>query len=343
MSAKKIVGGRSAKNKTADDATSKSSRGSVAASRRQSKHPTRDVRGDVKASVDLPFKTEKLDKVLKSTPDSKIESGGGDAPRDAVTYEVRYVAFMDILGFSEAISKSKANDSDLPAKIYNALDIRLDTLECGAHQLFDGALNGSDLRVHSFSDCVVISSSNSPVGLASMLFACWRVASDWLEQGFLCRGGITRGAVTHRVDGEAKQGKSKSTLVFGPAFVEAYHLESKIADFSRIVLSKEVRKDLITNGDVKGFEKFRPLVKKCDDGPHCLDIFAHIRKKGRFTLGASLGDHKISVSQYAKHLAAHYDDSSDMPHFYRKVKWLVDQFNHAIVDTQFADKKIEHA
>lgn len=288
------------------------------------------------ASAALPFKAAQLSS-LKTGP-LKTVGDFEDAPRDAAKYETRYVAFIDILGFRDIITRSRRPDSDLPARIYNALDIPVDSLEQGIQHATHQS-ERPDLRVHSFSDCVVISSANNQSGLASILFACWRLASNWLEQGFLCRGGIANGLVTHRVDGDS----AKSTLVFGPAFVEAYHLESKVADYARIVLSREVRSEFCSLRKKHDFQRLSPLIKQCDDGPHCLDSFAHIRKNSVFNFAGGPNEHDHSVAQYARHLNSHHDDSSDTPQYFRKVKWLVDEFNDAIKDTRYAGHRIEQS
>lgn len=162
-----------------------------------------------------------------------------DAPKGYAEYEERYIAFIDILGFKELILESaKAHPRIAPSTIYNALDIHPQAVQDFFFSLSDlpaAQHDCADLRVHTFSDFVVASCRKTDLGLCLLLFLCWHVTSDWLSKSFLSRGGITIGKVIHRIS------EGNAPLVFGPAFVQAYTLESEVADYPRIVLSKEVR------------------------------------------------------------------------------------------------------
>lgn len=217
----------------------------------------------------------------------------------------------------------------MASRIFNALDLDAEALQSGIRAEIDGE-ETPGLRMHSFSDCVVISCDATPLGLATMAFVSWRLASTWLSQQFLCRGGITRGKVTHRVGGRES---NSSALVFGPAFVEAYVLETEVADVSRIVLSKTVRNDWHRLKDSEPLRQFTQLVCKTDDGPHCIDVFAHLRRKGFNKLG---DNHMNEAELFHAALSHHHDESSDHPKTFRKVKWLVDEFNKAIKSTVYA-------
>jgi hypothetical protein len=132
-------------------------------------------------------------------------------------YEQRYVAFIDILGFTEIIKNSE-NDEALLAGINDALSLKADSYEQNLKSLAKLESTDADLRVHTFSDFVVLSTADTDEGLVCLLFVCWHIAADWLRQGFFCRGGIAHGKLLHRVD------NSVAPRVFGPAFIEAYEL-----------------------------------------------------------------------------------------------------------------------
>ena len=271
-----------------------------------------------------------------------VDHGEDDAPKGYAEYEERYIAFVDILGFKELILESaKANPKVKPSTIYNALDIHPTAIQDFFASLADmnrSESDSTDLRVHTFSDFVVASTHKNEFGLCLLLFLCWHIASDWLSKSFLCRGGITIGKVLHRIsDGNAP-------LVFGPAFVQAYTLESEIADFPRIVLSKEVRQHyraIVGSNSpmppaVRNVAKM--LIQKCDDGPWSIDTFCHLRKNGLSGLG---NEHDTEARQFHEALKGHLDDATDTPHFYRKVRWLVDRFNGAIDKSRYAGNSIE--
>ena len=85
-------------------------------------------------------------------------------------------------------------------------------------------------QVTAFSDSIVISHSYEDMhAIDSMLEIVKNLQEQFLMLGYLTRGGMTVGKMYHD-DG----------IVFGPAFVEAYTLESKIAVYPRIALGNEL-------------------------------------------------------------------------------------------------------
>lgn len=80
-----------------------------------------------------------------------------------------------------------------------------------------------------FSDSLVISVEDDRHGRDALNNALFVLTSSLIEFGFLFRGGVAKGDLFH--DG---------SLVFGPAFIDAYELESKTASTPRVILSKEL-------------------------------------------------------------------------------------------------------
>lgn len=163
-------------------------------------------------------------------------------------YEERLVAFLDILGFSEAIKESAAQEAKL-ASIYSFL--KRFSSKNYAKEAFSGFRNGNgescseadltELKKHynfaftQFSDSFVISTKIEDKN-ASRLFPLLiaQFTNSALDLGFLIRGGVSIGKMVHEENGP----------VFGPAFVEAYLIESKLAVFGRTVISDEAFKFL---------------------------------------------------------------------------------------------------
>lgn len=268
--------------------------------------------------------------------------GEDDAPLTSNKYEDRYVAFVDILGFKELIAASAREKPSIePSMIFNALDIRHLSIKDSFFSLIslpspdDAVL---DFRVHSFSDCVVASCRMTPYGLGLLLFFCWQTSSDWLSKSFLSRGGLACGKLLHKTN------EGGAALIFGPAFNQAYKLESEIADLPRLIFSKEVRKTYLeiqndsSSESVRLKEVTKALVTRFPDGPTGIDIFGHLRNGG---LDASTQSYEGDAGQYKEALTYHLHDASDTPHFFRKVQWLVDRFNNAILRSTYANKHIE--
>jgi hypothetical protein len=195
-----------------------------------------------------------------------------------IQYEERYVAFVDILGFSELIRRSENDDEGKTLRLINdALSFKQEAyleLFCADSSHNTTEKDALDLRIHTFSDFVVVSTPHTPDGLLCLLHVCWQIGVDWLRQGFLCRGGISVGKLVHSI------GNHTAPRVFGPAFVAAYDLEHNVADFPRIVLSSQVRRAheaRLKASETKEALALR-LVRKCEDGPTSVDLFWHLRE-----------------------------------------------------------------
>lgn len=259
-------------------------------------------------------------------------------PLSYANYEARYIAFIDILGFKEIVrgslqQRNASTSTSSLNSIFNALNIDFRGL-IGDYDSQSG-VTSSDLRVNTFSDFVVISCRETEAGLDLLLFVVWCVIRDWLSKGYLSRGGITKGPVTH-IGGDSDY---KPGMVFGPAFIDAYTLEQEVADFPRVVLSKSVRSDVQkyrANGEGT-ISAIKKLVTKCEDGPMSIDTFGHLRNDGFQFLG---NDHKDEATQFHSTLTHQLDHGADRPRWYRKTTWLVCEFNKAIAGTDFAARTV---
>lgn len=122
-------------------------------------------------------------------------------------YEDKFIAFVDVLGFSELVERSEKGGEGAPTAQYLlALTQKLGsskerdhfakygptTCPCAPH-------NAKDLnfRVTQISDCVVVSAEVSPAGLINLMHHCFGISIHLLTAGHLCRGYITRGSIVH--------------------------------------------------------------------------------------------------------------------------------------------------
>jgi hypothetical protein len=128
-----------------------------------------------------------------------------------------FVAFIDILGFSEMV-RADCESSDAPKHLERLYD---------SHVAASASLGG-DLQsgLIQFSDSIVFSRPFDLAALPDFL----RSVGDWqkslLLEGFLCRGGVTFGK--HFV---------KDRFMFSKGLIDAYQLESSQAKHPRIVVS----------------------------------------------------------------------------------------------------------
>lgn len=139
-----------------------------------------------------------------------------------IDYSDRTVAFIDILGFESMISQLSQNPV-LHKKIHQALT------EIGHYKSYSeqGNTAQSDLEVSVFSDSIVISKPDRDV--RSVIHTIVHLQAQMLRLGILLRGGISAGRSVH-----------KDGLLYGEGVLAAYHLESKVAVYPRIVLDSEL-------------------------------------------------------------------------------------------------------
>jgi hypothetical protein len=140
-------------------------------------------------------------------------------------YTERYVTFADILGFADIVKKSAQDSSP---RRHDALVNAL--IEAGTY--YPGLNAADDVQFQTFSDSIVMSSASTVTGLIHILASMADLSIRLLRQGLLIRGAIPKGSLHH-----------KKSIMFGPAFLEAYGIESRIAKYPRIIMSREAHQD----------------------------------------------------------------------------------------------------
>lgn len=146
--------------------------------------------------------------------------------RESLKYDIRLVAFVDILGWTESVKNASKN----PEKIQK-LGLALDAIRTQLHQTEWMQKNAGhsewpgDPKITQFSDCLTISTRADFAGKSHLISVLGFLSLSLLRQGFLLRGGLTVGELYHR-----------ESMVFGPAFLKAYELENRCAVYPRIIL-----------------------------------------------------------------------------------------------------------
>lgn len=173
-------------------------------------------------------------------------------------YEDRIVVFMDMLGFKNLINNTML-DINYKSQVFKVMNIIKDI----ESRNYNGVLRLDEIgkEVTVFSDSIVIS---YPCSLASALYYILidiiHIQIDLICNGILLRGGIAIGKLYH-----------KGNIVFGPAMIQAYLLESEKAKTPRIIIepkSVQFGINVLPKINYKDYEHdaIYGLLKKDSDG-----------------------------------------------------------------------------
>ena len=157
-----------------------------------------------------------------------------------IQYSHCIVSFLDLLGFKEFVEKEKN-----PDKISAVLNLVERATEVDPKYKKD-----LGIECMCFSDSVIRcakmdSEALTAPDLLAELLALMHIQGELINQGIIVRGGVTHGPVY--ID---------ERRVFGPAYQRAYELESKWANYPRIMVDDAIIKDFAGYEEGKGDPKF---------------------------------------------------------------------------------------
>ncbi len=149
----------------------------------------------------------------------------GGVIEEITFYEDRIVCFLDILGFKNHIEDTVTGDGEDNSseikKLYEALNIT---------GIISRMYQSIKWESTQFSDSIVISFPANDETFTKLLETIMWIQIEFILKGLICRGSITEGKLIH-----------KPKLLFGPAFIDAYELESEKAKYPRIILSENMK------------------------------------------------------------------------------------------------------
>jgi hypothetical protein len=176
-----------------------------------------------------------------------------------VKYQTSLVAYTDILGFGELVTTSGAG------KISRILRVFKEQHDYTAIPVTDPPKR----HFTNFSDlCLVSTEIADPKQLdLTLFFELYRLAVAQLvlirDHGIVIRGGVALGdAVRSR------------KLLFGPAIIEAYKLESEKAHNPRIVVSSGIISSITRMKEARVKSMIRELLRQDSDGETFVDYLA---------------------------------------------------------------------
>ena len=221
---------------------------------------------------------------------------------DKIIFEQRLVAFIDILGWSDAVF-SAVDNAELRRRLHNAVsslgaqvavDVEDDTPEFPSSDHFS-----------QFSDSVIISIPFS--GDDDLLRLIKQIASyqsSMLMAGFPIRGGIAAGLIYH-----------KAAIAFGPALNAAHRLESQTAKHPRVIIDMSLAP--LVESASKKMPAHWPFVTRDTDGFYHPDYLttwamsdaASLRLDYMIETWLAVYQDKESVLKKYKWLASKWDDA----------------------------------
>jgi hypothetical protein len=228
-------------------------------------------------------------------------------------YIDHYCAYIDILGFRDLVKDLQSDSSRFEV---------LRTLLTKIHSPTNPATKSwhIDFRAQSISDAVAISTLAIDTGLMMLFIAIENLAIELLKEGFLIRGALVKGKLYH-----------DEHMVFGDALIRAYELERTVVRFPRVMISREVMRD-IAQGSTGLFagqtSRFEGHIEQAEDGPHYVHVLrstsATIAKLQLDNINLPPGQHH-SLSEFAQIQALiqkRLDESTDNPRHFEKVQWF---------------------
>jgi hypothetical protein len=238
-------------------------------------------------------------------------------------YENRVVAFVDILGFSSVLSKTQQSQNG------NMVDnqVFIDTLVgifnrvselMGIDETPDDA--APSRMATQFSDSIVISFKveESSIEFRYLLEKLIYLQIELLRESILLRGGISYGSLIHT-----------QKVLFGPAMVHAYRVESLAANSPRIILPKSLTQINNLEDDFisRQTAKLNDIISIDEDDFYYLDYFDKCQNPD---LGLFVDD-----SGYIAHLenmrkVIKEGLKNDNPGIYSKFGWMKSKFNKTL-------------
>lgn len=152
--------------------------------------------------------------------------------RESLRYESRIVAFLDILGWAQAIGTSAAS-VERTQKLGIAMQGLNAHVEMTSRLREHGGSEGwpGDPMMTHFSDSLLISFSADRYAKNYLEMVLSSVIQGLFLNGFVVRGAVSCGPLIHR-----------ESLSYGPALITAYRLEQDKALFPRIILDLPLAK-----------------------------------------------------------------------------------------------------
>jgi hypothetical protein len=218
-----------------------------------------------------------------------------------IAYEEKFVAYLDILGFSSLISQNKANS----IKTIHSLN---QDINHALWAISEDKYLDDDLSIKLFSDCFCISSNDFFVILKEVSYI----------QNFLSLNDIfVRGAISKGLHYE------NNNIIFSRGLVEAYELAKK-AIHPRVIISGQLLKTY-ENTIEKG------CIIKSPDG------IAFVHYLNQFPYYEDFPDEDVFLEAHKDSIILQVRNNINIPSVLEKYKWTAEYHNFYVHRTYKQD------
>lgn len=235
-------------------------------------------------------------------------------------YITGYVAFLDILGFKEICKKRTCEE--IKAIFDDILLLKYDyNNEFGKIIVSEQTIKNSNIKI--VSDSIIVTTPDTLEGFEYLIYFCSFIQNMLLSCNLTLRGGIEYGEFF-----------TMKNTVFGSALIEAYKIESDIAVFPRIVISKNVIEHLkdtniFSKNILSDYKKLiansssaKIMIKKDFDDLYFVHYFnylqniklankVHLKQKIKDFIVSNMENHKNDIKLFEKYywLNKYYETS----------------------------------
>lgn len=261
-----------------------------------------------------------------------------------MTYEPYIVAFIDILGFKDIVNKSESETNEFN-KILDVLNkfkgiekpetwkeanILVDIEECAQKKNLSEFDISGIVKCNCFSDCITVfvnADTNINERFSSLVAFLSKISCELLQNGIFIRGAITYGNLHTNKD---------ASVFFGKAMNKAYTLESTIAVYPRILLSKEIVS--VLNYPIlekRNRYPYHQYIERFNDGTVGFTplIFFQVMQSAPDILNETAFHEALTRARYS--IIEAIDNNIENPHIYEKFSWLRDHYNNLYINAPY--------
>ncbi|MES2416748.1 MAG: hypothetical protein V4541_01100 [Bacteroidota bacterium] len=237
-------------------------------------------------------------------------------------YTNQIVVFLDILGFSNMLQSFEDEallNGDFDEENFHE-SIALNDL-LGIFKNSIGLIQERNCNHYLFSDniCItidyVVDGFEHPKLFIEILQLINILNYEFIQKGYFLRGGVDAGWFLDSRD-----------MAAGTPLLEAYHLESKVANYPRIVISDRYKKlidEMNSNNQFNDEQSFLlEYILKDDGANHYINNFLHILN---FEDPISKGDF---LTTYRDNIVSSIIKHRDNERILSKYLWSAEKFNH---------------